>query len=159
MIQIFTFIIAIIFALCVAILVAIAKLFGISYVESSVIVNLCIQPALLVISSFALFICRIKKRSGIIASFCYLVLNALAMVVVFIHYKVWNVNYAFEKCVYELNLLSDKITWLFPKNDLSLHESIDLSRDAPYEYMLVNVIIFVFLYLFVLYLNRKLAKI
>lgn len=45
MIQIFAFIMMTVFALCDAILCAIAKLFGISYEEASVIVNLCIQPA------------------------------------------------------------------------------------------------------------------
>ena len=155
MIQIFMFIIALIFVLCIAVLFAIANLFGIPYTESAVIVNLCIQPVSLVVSSFALFVCRIKKRSGIIASFCYFALNVIAMVAISIHYKVWNVNYAFNKCMHELILLSDKMTWLFPKDDLSLDDSLNVSK----EYMLVNVIIFVYLYLLVLYLNRKLAKI
>lgn len=112
----------IVFALCVAILVAIAKLFGISYEEASVIVNLCIQPALLVISSFALFVCRIKKRSGIIASFCYLILNIFAMVKLFMHYKVWDIDVAFKKCVNELEFLASKIMWLFPQKDPYMKE-------------------------------------
>lgn len=156
MIQIFALIMMTVFALCVAILVAIAKLFGISYEEASVIVNLCIQPALLVISSFALFVCRIKKRSGIIASFCYFILNIFAMIRIFIHYQVWNINFAFEKCENELGFLASKITWLFPQKDPDLYPG---QPDLIVEYMTVNVIIFVILYLFVLYLNRKLAKV
>ncbi len=156
MIQIFAFIMMTVFALCDAILCAIAKLFGISYEEASVIVNLCIQPALLVISSFALFVCRIKKRSGIIASFCYFILNIFAMIRIFIHYQVWNINFAFKKCDDELGLLASKITWLFPQKDPDLYPG---QPDLIVEYMTVNVIIFVILYLFVLYLNRKLAKV
>lgn len=156
MIQIFALIMMTVFALCDAILVAIAKLFGISYEEASVIVNLCIQPALLVISSFALFVCRIKKRSGIIASFCYFILNIFAMIRIFIHYQVWNINFAFEKCDNELGFLASKITWLFPQKDPDLYPG---QPDLIVEYMTVNVIIFVILYLFVLYLNRKLAKV
>lgn len=156
MIQIFAFIMTIVFALCAAILVAISKLFGISYPEASVIVNLCIQPALLVISSFALFVCRIKKRSGIIASFCYLILNIFATVWVFMHYKVWNIYFAFNKCVDELEFLANKITWLFPQKDPNIYPG---QPDCIVEYMIVNVVIFVILYLFVLYLNRKLAKV
>lgn len=155
MIQIFAFIMMIVFALCDAILVAIAKLFGISYEEASVIVNLCIQPALLVISSFALFVCRIKKRSGIIASFCYLILNIFAMIKLFIHYQVWNINFAFDKCVDELEFLASKITWLFPQKDPNIYPG---QPDCVVEHMIVNVIIFVILYLFVLYFNRKLAR-
>lgn len=156
MIQIFAFIMMTVFALCAAILVAIAKLFGISYAEASVIVNLCIQPALLVISSFALFVCRIKKRSGIIASFCYLILNIFAMIKLFIHYQVWNINFAFDKCVDELGFLATKITWLFPQKDPNIYPG---QPDCIIEYMTVNVVIFVILYLFVLYLNRKLARV
>lgn len=134
MIQIFAFIMMIVLALCVAILVAIAKLFGISYEEASVIVNLCIQPALLVISSFALFVCRIKKRSGIIASFCYLILNIFAMVKLFMHYKVWDIDVAFKKCVNELEFLASKIMWLFPQKDPYMKE--------PYIYIQINQIVF-----------------
>ena len=156
MIQIFAFIMMTVFALCAAILVAIAKLFDISYAEASVIVNLCIQPALLVISSFALFACRIKKRSGIIASLCYLILNIFAMIKLFIHYQVWNINFAFDKCVDELGFLATKITWLFPQKDPNIYPG---QPDCIIEYMTVNVVIFVILYLFVLYLNRKLARV
>lgn len=156
MIQIFAFIMMIVFALCIAILVAIAELFGISYEEASVIVNLCIQPALLVISSFALFVCRIKKRSGIIASFCYFILNIFAMIGIFIHYQVWNINFAFKKCENEMDFLASKIAWLFPQKDPNLYPE---EPNLIGEYMIVNVVIFVILYLFILYINRKLAKI
>mgnify|MGYP004595044525 CR=1 FL=1 len=156
MIQIFAFIMMTVFALCAAILVAISKLFGISYPEASVIVNLCMQPVLLVISSFALFVCRIKKRSGIIANLCYLILNIVAMIKLFMHYQVWNINFAFDKCVDELGFLASKITWLFPQKDPNIYPG---QPDCIVEYMTVNVVIFVILYLFVLYLNRKLAKV
>lgn len=156
MIQIFAFIMMTVFALCAAILVAISKLFGISYPEASVIVNLCIQPVLLVISSFALFVCRIKKRSGIIASLCYFILNIFATIWVFMHYKVWNIYFAFNKCVDELEFLASKTTWLFPQKDPNLYPG---QPDLIVEYMTVNVVIFVILYLFLLYLNRKLAKV
>lgn len=63
MIQIFAFIMMIVFVLCMAILVAISELFGISYEEASVIVNLCIQPALLVISAFAFLYAELRKEA------------------------------------------------------------------------------------------------
>lgn len=78
------------------------------------------------------------------------------MIRIFIHYQVWNINFAFKKCDDELGLLASKITWLFPQKDPDLYPG---QPDLIVEYMTVNVIIFVILYLFVLYLNRKLAKV
>lgn len=37
------------------------------------------------------------------------------MIRIFIHYQVWNINFAFKKCDDELGLLASKITWLFPQ--------------------------------------------
>ena len=72
------------------------------------------------------------------------------------HYKVWNIYFAFNKCVDELEFLASKTTWLFPQKDPNLYPG---QPDLIVEYMTVNVVIFVILYLFLLYLNRKLAKV
>ena len=78
------------------------------------------------------------------------------MIEILIHYQVWNINFAFKKCENELLFLASKIAWLSPQKYPYIYPG---QQDLIAEYMIVNVVIFVILYLFILYINRKLAKV
>ena len=128
------------FGLCAAFLLLIGKLFGFTYKEISVIFNLWIQGAVLMISgllpSIAQLIVLINSPSVVNGVFllCYLIYASIYIVGFIALLKHYNIPYndAFDLCVNDL-------VWIASKWHISYHA--------------VNLVIFVLWWLSVVILN------
>lgn len=70
----------VLFGICMMIITAFAFIFGISYEEASVIINLWIQPGLLIISTGSIVYAHLRKRNYFYSFFwCYILYNNLHM--------------------------------------------------------------------------------
>ena len=128
------------FGLCAAFLLLIGKLFGFTYKEISVIFNLWIQGAVLMISgllpSIAQLIVLINSPSVIYGIFllCYLIYASIYIVGFIALLKHYNLPYndAFD-------LSANDLVWIASKWHISYHA--------------VNLVIFVFWWLSIVFLN------
>ena len=148
----------IIFGACSAFLMLLAKLIGWTYTEACVYVNLYLQYGVLILSSLSIVYVALKK---ILQKFSTKRLFVLLLSVLynipfiglgaFLYQRYGKVNCdtAFERC----------------KNDLwNLGTQLDVPTNLPYyregwtEYYIVNIIIFIVLYLIVVMINWWFVK-
>ena len=151
--DILIYIITLIFGACCALIMLLAKLIGWTYTEACVYVNLYLQYGVLILSSLSIVYVALKK---ILQKFSTKRLFVLLLSVLynipfiglgaFLYQRYGKVNCdtAFERC----------------KNDLwNLGTQLDVPTNLPYyregwtEYYIVNIIIFIVLYLMVVMIN------
>ena len=151
--DILIYIITLIFGACCALIMLLAKLIGWTYTEACVYVNLYLQYGVLILSSLSIVYVALKK---ILQKFSTKRLFVLLLSVLynipfiglgaFLYQRYGKVNCdtAFERC----------------KNDLwNLGTHLDVPTNLPYyregwtEYYIVNIIIFIVLYLMVVMIN------
>lgn len=156
--DILIYIITLIFGACCALIMLLAKLIGWTYTEACVYVNLYLQYGVLILSSLSIVYVALKK---ILQKFSTKRLFVLLLSVLynipfiglgaFLYQRYGKVNCdtAFERC----------------KNDLwNLGTQLDVPTNMPYyregwtEYYIVNIIIFIVLYLIVVMINWWFVK-
>ena len=156
--DILIYIITLIFGACCALIMLLAKLIGWTYTEACVYVNLYLQYGVLILSSLSIVYVALKK---ILQKFSTKRLFVLLLSVLynipfiglgaFLYQRYGKVNCdtAFERC----------------KNDLwNLGTQLDVPTNLPYyregwtEYYIVNIIIFIVLYLIVVMINWWFVK-
>ena len=128
------------FAICVGSLMLLGKLCGLTYKQISVVFNLWLQGAILVLSAILPLVISVIHICGgftfpRLFLIIFLVLYALAYIWAFLrmlHHYHLPVDMAFDRCVHDLQILARK--W---------HTS----------YQVVNLLIFVITFLFILSLN------
>jgi hypothetical protein len=128
------------FGLCVLFLLLLDKLFGLTYKQISVVFNLWVQGAVLALSGLAPFVAAVFKMTE---SFS---LGWLALSVVFALYGMANV-YGFIKMLKHYRLPFDAAF------DLCVDDLKRLAGKWHTTYEVVNLLIFVLFYLFILALN------
>ena len=153
------YIIGLIFEACCALLELIGGLFGWTYKEACVYVNLYAQYVVLVVSSFSVCYVAVRKMiQGFSMSRLVVLIVTVLYNVPFVWLGVWlwnrygviNAEVAFDLCVDDL--------W-------ALGERLNLPTDLPHysegwsEYYVVNLVIFVAIYLLVLLLNWGVKRI
>ena len=147
------YIITLLFGACCAFLMLLAKLIGWTYTEACVYVNLYLQYVVLILSSLSIVYVALKKISQkfstkrlfvLLLSVLYNIPFIGLGVFIYQRYGITNCDVAFERC----------------KNDLwFLGTQLDIPTNLPYyregwtEYYIVNIIIFIVLYLIVLMIN------
>ena len=156
--NILIYIITLLFGACCAFLMLLAKLIGWTYTEACVYVNLYLQYVVLILSSLSIVYVALKKISQKFSTKRLFVLLLSVLynlpfvglgVLIFQRYGIANCDVAFERC----------------KNDLwFLGTQLDIPANLPYyregwtEYYMVNIIIFIVLYLIVLMINLWCVK-
>lgn len=128
------------FLICASFLLVTGKVFRLTYKEFSVVFNLWIQGAVLMLSSFLPLVACIVGLTDGISTFeisltvffaVYALINIWAFVGMLRHYG-RNKNYAFDLCMYDLERLADY--W-------------------GMSYHMVNLLIFILFYLIVIGIN------
>jgi len=153
MTNIIIYIITIIFGACCAFITVMAKLLGWTYTEACVYINLYLQYGVLMLSALSVIYVAVRKlMQGVTKRRIVVLVLALLYNIPFAWLGAWlygrygkiSCDAAFELC----------------KNDLlALGTHLDISNTLPYyterwtEYYIVNLIIFIVLYLLVLFLN------
>ena len=132
------------FGLCVLFLLLLGKLFGLTYKQISVVFNLWVQGAVLALSGLAPFGIIVYKMSE---SFS---MGWLALSVVFALYGIAHV-YGFIKMLKHYHLPFDDAF------DLCVEDLVWLAKKWHTTYQMVNIIIFVLLYLILLGINLYLS--
>ena len=158
MVNFIIFIISLIFAACCTLLELTAKLFGLTYTEACVYINLYLQYGVLMLSALSVVYAVARKlMQGVTKRRIVVLVLALLYNIPFAWLGAWlygrygkiSCDAAFELC----------------KNDLfALGTHLDIPNTLPYytegwtEYYIVNLIIFIVLYLLVLFLNWRLTR-
>ena len=153
MTNIIIYIITIIFGACCAFITVMAKLLGWTYTEACVYINLYLQYGVLMLSALSVIYVAVRKlMQGVTKRRIVVLVLALLYNIPFAWLGAWlygrygkiSCDAAFELC----------------KNDLlALGTHLDIPNTLPYyterwtEYYIVNLIIFIVLYLLVLFLN------
>lgn len=159
MTNILFYIISLIFYACCGIMTLLGKLFGWTYTEVCVYINLYLQYAVLMLSALSVIYVAVKKLrmeatkrrvAVLILTIMYNIPFVLLGVFLYSRYGKIDCDAAFSLC----------------KNDLFvLGAYLDIPTGLPYyskgwtEYYIVNLIIFVVLYLLVLAANRVIKRI
>lgn len=159
MTNILFYIISFIFFACCGIMTLLAKLFGWTYTEACVYINLYLQYAVLMLSALSvIYIAARKSRQGVtrrrvtvlILTVLYNIPFVLLGIFLFNRYGNMDCDTAFTLC----------------KDDLfALGTHLDIPTNMPYykkgwtEYYIVNLIIFVTLYLLALFANWWIKRI
>ncbi len=128
------------FGLCVLFLLLLGKLFGLTYKQISVVFNLWVQGAVLALSGFAPFGITVHKMMESFSMWWFL-LSAVLLIYGFIYMC------AFIKMLQHYHL---------PFNaafDLCVHDLQRLAKKWHTTYQMVNLIIFILIYLILLGLN------
>ena len=159
MTNILFYIISLIFFACCGIMTLLGKLLGWTYNEACVYINLYLQYAVLLLSALSVVYVAVKKlRQGIttrrrmvlILAILYNVPFVLLGIFLFNRYGIADCDTAFAVC----------------RDDLfALGTHLDIPTNMPYyikgwtEYYIVNLIIFVVLYLLALFANWWIKRI
>ena len=159
MTNILFYIISLIFFACCGIMTLLGKLFGWTYNEACVYVNLYLQYAVLILSALSVIYVAVKKlRQGItrrriavlILTVLYNVPFVLLGIFLFNRYGITDCDTAFAIC----------------RDDLyALGTHLDIPTNMPHykkgwtEYYIVNLIIFVVLYMLALFANWWIKRI
>jgi hypothetical protein len=155
--EIIIYLSSIVFGLCSAFLMGLAELFNLTYKEISVYFNLYFQYILIIISCLSVLWVSLKhfkftfnKSVGLILIVLYNSIILKFGVNLYQRYGTISINDAFILC----------------KNDLiNISKYITLNIDNPYyregwtEYFIVNILIFIILFLGILFFNSLLKKI
>lgn len=153
MVNFIIFIISLIFAACCTLLELAAKLFGWTYTEACVYINLYLQYGVLMLSALSVVYASARKlKQGVTKRR----IVALALAVLYnipfawLGFFLYN-RYGKVNCDTAFALCRDDL--------LMLGTYLDIPNTLPYyterwtEYYIVNLIIFIVLYLLVLFLN------
>ena len=159
MMNILFYIISLIFYACCGIVTLLAKLFGWTYTEACVYINLYLQYAVLLLSALSVIYVAAKKlkqettKRRVVVLVLAILYNIPFVILGFFLYNRYgkiDCDAAFTLC----------------KNDLFvLGTYLDIPANLPYyskgwtEYYIVNLIIFVVLYLLALVTNRVMKRI
>lgn len=152
------YVIGVVFGACCALIELIAEVFGWTYKEACVYVNLYLQYWVLMLSSISVCCVALKKMiQGFSVSRLVVLIATMLYNVPFVWLGVWlwhrygviSAEAAFDLCLADL--------W-------ALGERLDLPVDVPSysagwsEYYMVNLVIFIVIYLLVLFLNWGLKR-
>lgn len=156
--NILLYIISLIFGACCAFLMLVAKVFGLTYTEASVFVNIYAQYGILILSSLSIVFVATKKIIRgcnktrilvLLSSIIYTIPYVGLGVFIYNRYGVHDCDMAFELCKQDL--------WALGKH-------INVTSTLPYycegwtEYFIVNIFIFIVLYLLLLFINWKIRQ-
>lgn len=159
--NIFFYIITIIFGACCAFITWLSKMFGWTYTEACVYINLYLQYAVLLLSTLSVVYVAAKKMSqGFSKPRLLVLIMSVVYNVPFVWFGMWLYN--------RYGRISCDAAFQLCKNDLwKLGEHLVLPTNIPCyskgwtEYYVVNIIIFIVLYLLVFFINwgvKKLIK-
>jgi hypothetical protein len=144
----------ILFGICMMLITAFAFIFGISYEEASVIINLWIQPGLLIISTGSIVYAHLKKRNYFYSFFgaIYFIITCMCFYRLYHHYHMWNMSEAFKLCMTEL--------WDISKIAATSYNIYYLPHYTYIwtEYYIINILIFIVGFCSILIINRILRK-
>ena len=156
--NIILYIISLIFGACCAFLMLVAKVFGLTYTEASVFVNIYAQYGILILSSLSIVFVATKKiirgcsKTGILVPLLSIIYNIPYVglgVFIYNQYGVHNCDMAFELCKQDL--------WTLGKY-INVPSALPYYREGWTEYFIVNILIFIVLYLLLLFINWKIRQ-
>ena len=156
--NIILYIISLIFGACCAFLMLVAKVFGLTYTEASVFVNLYAQYGILILSSLSIVFVATKKiirgcsKTRILVllfSIIYTIPYIGLGVFIYNRYGVHDCEQAFELCKQDL--------WALGKH-INVTSTLPYYREGWTEYFIVNIFIFIVLYLLLLFINWKIRQ-
>ena len=156
--NIFFYIITLIFSACCAFVTWLSKIFGWTYTEACVYINLYLQYAVLLVSTLSVIFVAAKKMAQ---GFSKPKLIVLIMSILYNIPFVWFGAWLYDR----YGKISCDAAFRLCKNDLwKLGEHLDLPTNIPCyskgwtEYYVVNIIIFIVLYLLVFFINWSVKK-
>lgn len=156
--NIILYIISLIFGACCAFLMLVAKVFGLTYTEASVYVNIYAQYGILFLSSLSIVFAATKKiirgysKIGILVLLHSIIYNIPYIglgVFIYNRYGVHSCDMAFELCKQDL--------WALGKH-INVTSTLPYYREGWTEYFIVNIFIFIVLYLLLLFINWKIRQ-
>lgn len=158
MTNIIIYIITLIFGACCGIITVMAKLLGWTYTEACVYINLYLQYGVLMLSALSVVYAVARKLiKGVTKRRIVILVLALLYNIPFAWLGAWLYGrYGKISCDAAFALCRDDL--------MALGTHLDIPNTLPYytegwtEYYIVNLIIFIVLYLFVLFLNWRLTR-
>ena len=158
MMNIIIFIISLIFAACCTLLELAAKLFGWTYTEACVYINLYLQYGIMMLSTLSVvYVAARKMTQGFSTRRAVILIASILYNIPFAWLGAWLYGrYGKISCDAAFALCRDDL--------MALGTHLDIPNTLPYytegwtEYYIVNLIIFIVLYLFVLFLNWRLTR-
>ena len=158
MANIIIFIISLIFAACCTLLELAAKLFGWTYTEACVYINLYLQYGIMMLSTLSVvYVAARKMTQGFSTRRAVILIASILYNIPFAWLGAWLYRrYGKISCEAAFALCRDDL--------MALGTHLDIPNTLPYytkgwtEYYIVNLIIFIVLYLFVLFLNWRLTR-
>ncbi|MBR5604003.1 MAG: hypothetical protein IKW51_07315 [Bacteroidales bacterium] len=156
--NIFFYIITFVFGACCAFITWLSKIFGWTYTETCVYINLYLQYAVLLLSTLSVIYVAAKKiRQGFSKRGLLVLITSVVYNVPFVWFGIWLYNRygkiscdaAFELCKNDLLELGEFLD--IPKN-------ISCYTEGWTEYYVVNIIIFIVLYLLAFFINWSVKK-
>ena len=156
--NIFFYIITLIFGACCGFVTLLSKIFGWTYTEACVYINLYLQYAVLMLSTLSVVYVTAKKMSqGFSKPRLLVLITSVVYNVPFVWFGIWLYNRygkiscdaAFELCKNDLLELGEFLD--IPKN-------ISCYTEGWTEYYVVNIIIFIVLYLLAFFINWSVKK-
>lgn len=158
MTNIIIYIITIIFGACCGFITVMAKLLGWTYTEACVYINLYLQYGVLMLSALSvIYVAARKLIEGVTKRRIVVLVLALLYNIPFAWLGAWLYG--------RYGKISSDAAFALCRDDLmALGTHLDIPNTLPYytkgwtEYYIVNLIIFIVLYLFVLFLNWRLTR-
>ena len=158
MVNFIIFIISLIFAACCTLLELAAKLFGWTYTEACVYINLYLQYGIMMLSTLSVvYVAARKMTQGFSTRRAVILIASILYNIPFAWLGAWLYGrYGKISCDAAFALCRDDL--------MALGTHLDIPNTLPYytegwtEYYIVNLIIFIVLYLFVLFLNWRLTR-
>ena len=158
MTNIIIYIITIIFGACCGFITVMAKLLGWTYTEACVYINLYLQYGVLMLSALSVIYAAVRKLMQEVTK------RRIVVLVLALFYNIpfaWLGAWLYGR----YGKISCDVAFALCRDDLmALGTHLDIPNTLPYytegwtEYYIVNLIIFIVLYLFVLFLNWRLTK-
>ena len=153
MTNIIIYIITLIFGACCGIITVMAKLFGWTYTEACVYINLYLQYGVLILSTLSVVYVAVRKLvQGFTARRLVVLILSVLYNIPFVALGAWLYGrYGRISCDAAFELCKDDL--------MALGTHLDISTNLPYyregwtEYFVVNIIIFIVLYLLVLFVD------
>ena len=150
MANIIIYIITIIFGACCGFITVMSKLFGWTYTEACVYINLYLQYGVLVLSTLSVvYVAARKMAQGFSTRRLVVLILSILYNIPFVALGAWLYGrYGKVSCDAAFELCKDDL--------MALGTHLDISANLPYyregwtEYFVVNIIIFILLYLLVL---------
>ena len=158
MANIIIFIISLIFAACCTLLELAAKLFGWTYTEACVYINLYLQYGIMMLSTLSVvYVAARKMTQGFSTRRAVILIASILYNIPFAWLGAWLYRrYGKISCEAAFALCRDDL--------MALGTHLNIPNTLPYytegwtEYYIVNLIIFIVLYLLVLFLNWRLTR-